>query len=149
MNVVNFLLFDYFHTKKGFFESLSYAFRAQFSYPDGKEKSPFWKYWGSMMVTYMIINIVVSIFTMIPLFIIMIKIFTVLDENSSSAASQNPFEGGLGILFFVIYGFSLLASFILMNVIYVNSGLMYYDSRTDLHRKVDLTEIDSIGTREN
>lgn len=41
MNVINFLMFDYFHTKKGFFESLSYAVRAQFSYKHGREKSPF------------------------------------------------------------------------------------------------------------
>lgn len=31
---------------------------------------------------------------------------------------------------------------------YVNAGLMYYDSRTDLHQKVELAEIDTIGINE-
>jgi len=35
-----------------------------------------------------------------------------------------------------------------MNMQYVNSGLMYYDSRTDLHQKTELAEIETIGTHE-
>jgi hypothetical protein len=35
-----------------------------------------------------------------------------------------------------------------MNLNYVNAGLMYYDSRLDLHRNEDFTEIESIGINE-
>ena len=145
MNVVNFLMFDYFNTKKGFFESLSYAVRAQFSYKNGREKSPFWKYWGSTIVMYFIIQTITSIFTMIPMMFIFGGMMTI---PQTGELQQNPFEGPMGIVFFLFYGFSLLVSFVMINVIFVNSGLQYYDSRTDLHRNVDLSEIDTIGTHE-
>lgn len=143
MNTGNFLLFDYFHTKKGFFESLSYAIRSQFSYPNGNQQSPFWKYWGSTMVLYIILQVITTIFTMIPMVIMMTSLFTMQDK--SGQLSQNPFEGGMGIVFFVTYGVALLVSFVLGNIIYVSAGLMYYDSRTDLHQKEDLSEIETIG----
>ncbi len=145
MNVVNFLMFDYFNTKKGFFESLSYAVRAQFSYKNGREKSPFWKYWGSTIVMYFIIQTITSIFTMIPMMFIFGGMMTI---PQTGELQQNPFEGPMGIVFFLFYGFSLLVSFVMINVIFINSGLQYYDSRTDLHRTVDLSEIDTIGTHE-
>ena len=145
MNVVNFLMFDYFNTKKGFFESLSYAVRAQFSYKNGREKSPFWKYWGSTIVMYFIIQTIASIFTMIPMMFIFGGMMTIPETGE---LQQNPFEGPMGIVFFLFYGFSLLVSFVMINVIFVNSGLQYYDSRTDLHRNIDLSEIDTIGTHE-
>lgn len=145
VNVVNFLMFDYFHTKKGFFESLSYALRAQFSYNNGREKSPFWKYWGSTIIMYIIVQIITSVFTFIPMIIMVTGMYTV---PQGGELPQNFMEGSMGILFFVIYGISILVSFLLMNIIFVNSGLQYYDSRTDLHRNIDLSEIDSIGTNE-
>ncbi|MDQ0476982.1 DUF4013 domain-containing protein [Chryseobacterium sp. MDT2-18] len=145
MNIVNFLMFDYFNTRKGFFESLSYAVRAQFSYRNGREKSPFWKYWGSTVVMYLIIQTVSSIFTMIPMMFIFGGMMTV---PQTGELQQNPFEGTMGIFIFIIYGISLLFSFLMINVIFVNSGLQYYDSRTDLHRNLDLSEIDTIGSNE-
>ncbi|MFC6269286.1 DUF4013 domain-containing protein [Frigoriflavimonas asaccharolytica] len=141
MNVVNFLLYDFLHTKKGFFESLSYAVRSQFSYSHQREKSPFWKYWGSTTIMYIIIQVITSIFTTIPLFMIMFSAFTVKEKGGN----ENPFDS-LGIMFFVFYGLAILMSLILSNIIYVNSGLLYYDSRTDLHRDKNLEEIDTIGT---
>ena len=145
MNSVNFLMFDYFNTKKGFFESLSYAVRAQFSYKNGREKSPFWKYWGSTIVMYFFIQTIASIFTMIPMMFIFGGMMTIPETGD---LQQNPFEGPMGIFIFILYGVSLLFSFLMINVIFVNSGLQYYDSRTDLHRNIDLSEIDTIGTHE-
>lgn len=144
MNVINFLMFDYFHTKKGFFESLSYAVRAQFSYKHGREKSPFWKYWGSTAVIYLMIQMISGIFTFIPLLLVMGGMYTV----PQNGVDDNPFQGTMGVLFFIIYGISILVSFIMINVVFINAGLQYYDSRTDLHRNVDLSEIDTIGTHE-
>jgi hypothetical protein len=60
---------------------------------------------------------------------------------------QNPFTGTLGMIFCILWNFN--AAFILLsNLLYVNAGLMYYDSRTDLHQKVELEEIDTIGINE-
>ena len=141
MNVVNFIMYDYLNTKKGFFESLSYGLRSQFSYKSQRERSPFWKYWGSTLIMYIIIQVITTIFTMIPMFIMMFSVFT---NAKNGSANQNPM-GEMGIMFFVFYGVAILASFILSNIIYVNAGLLYYDSRTDLHRDKNFQEIDSIG----
>ncbi len=147
MNVINFLLFHYFHTGQGFFESLSYAFRSQFSYANDRTKSPMWKYWGSTFILYLIINVITTIFMMVPMLIMMFRLFAVAD-GQGGVDPQNPFGGSMGVILFITYGLTVLVSFILMNLILVNGGLMYYDSRTDLHRNVDLSEIDTIGRNE-
>ena len=144
INMINFLMFDYFHTEKGFFKSLSYAVKSQFSYQNGRDRSPFWKYWGSTVIIYLMIQMITSVFTFIPMLIFSGVIFTVPQKGGP----QNLLEGSMGVMFFAIYGISLLISFLMINVVFVNSGLQYYDSRTDLHRNLDLSEIDMIGTNE-
>ncbi len=144
-NVITFLMYDYFNSDRRFFESLSYSIRAQFSYPNGSEKSPYWKYWGGSIIMITIISIISSVFTYIPLIFFYGAVLTSTPDGNFE---QNPFTGIFGIVFFVFYGVSMLLSFILSNLMYVNSGLMYYDSRTDLHQKVELAEIDTIGINE-
>lgn len=144
-NVVTFLMYDFFNSDRGFFESLSYSIRSQFSYPNGREKSPYWKYWGSMIIISIILYVVTSIFTLIPMLFFFGSLLT---STPDANFEQNPFIGTAGIFFFVMYGISILVSFFLSNMLYVNSGLMYYDSRTDLHQKVELAEIDTIGSNE-
>jgi len=144
-NVVTFLMYDYFNSNRGFFESLSYSIRSQFSYPNGREKSPYWKYWGSTIIVSIILYVVTSIFTFVPMMFFYGSLLTSAPDGNFE---QNPFAGTAGIFFFVLYGISMLVSFFLSNMLYVNSGLMYYDSRTDLHQKVELAEIDTIGNNE-
>jgi len=144
-NVITFLMYDYFNSKRGFFESLSYSIRSQFSYTNGREKSPFWKYWGSTVVISIILYVITTIFTAIPMIFFMLKITTTAPDANFE---QNPFAGSLGIMMFVMYGISLLVSFFLSNLLYVNSGLMYYDSRRDFHQKIELEEIETIGINE-
>jgi len=145
INIVNFLMYDMFNSKRGFFESLSYSIRSQFSYAHGREKSPYWKYWGSTLVISILLYIITTIFTIIPVIIFYASIFTSTPDGDFE---ENPFSGMMGIMFFVVYGISLLVSFFLSNLMYVNSGLMYYDSRRDLHQQVELAEIDTIGINE-
>ncbi len=144
-NVITFLMYDYFNSKRGFFESLSYSIRSQFSYTNGRERSPFWKYWGSTVVISIILYVITTIFTAIPMIFFMLKITTTAPDANFE---QNPFAGSLGVMMFVMYGISLLVSFFLSNMLYVNSGLMYYDSRRDFHQKIELEEIETIGINE-
>ncbi len=144
-NVVNFLMYDFFNSKRGFFESLSYSIRSQFSYANGREKSPYWKYWGATLIMSIILYVITTIFTMVPMIIFFASLFT---SAPNGEFEQNPFAGTMGILFFVVYGISMLVSFFISNLLYVNSGLLYYDSRTDLHQQVELAEIDTIGINE-
>lgn len=144
-NVITFLMYDYFNSGRGFMESLSYSIRSQFSYPNGSEKSPYWKYWGGAFVMFIITTIVSSVFTYIPMIFFYGSVLTTSPDGNFE---QNPFTGAFGIAFFVFYGISMLFSFFLSNLLYVNAGLMYYDSRTDLHQKIELEEIDTIGINE-
>ncbi|MDF2831093.1 DUF4013 domain-containing protein [Chryseobacterium indoltheticum] len=144
-NVITFLMYDYFNSKRGFFESLSYSIRSQFSYTNGRERSPFWKYWGSTVVISIILYVITTIFTAIPMIFFMLKITTTAPDANFE---QNPFAGSLGVMMFVMYGISLLVSFFLSNMLYVNSGLMYYDNRRDFHQKIELEEIETIGINE-
>ncbi|MCX8525149.1 DUF4013 domain-containing protein [Chryseobacterium formosus] len=145
INVINFLMFDYFNSNRGFFESLSYSIRSQFSYANNREGSPFWKYWGATIVILIILYVITTVFTMIPMIFFMLKITTMAPDGNFE---QNPFAGSFGIIIFVMYGVSTLISFFLSNILYVNSGLMYYDSRRDFHQKVELEEIETIGINE-
>lgn len=144
-NVSAFLMYDYFNTKRGFLESLSYSIRSQFSYPNGNEKSPYWKYWGASIIMFIIMYMITSVFTFVPMIFMYGSILTSAPDGNFEG---NPFTGAMGIIFFLFYGVSILASLILSNLMYINAGLMYYDSRTDLHTKIELEEIETIGINE-
>lgn len=144
-NVITFICYDYFNENRTFFESLSYAMRAQFSYPNGREKSPYWKYWGSTTVMGVLFYIASGVLSGIPIILFIARIST---SAPDAQFEKNPLDGGFGILMFVLYGVSSLISMLLMNVMYINSGLMYYDSRTDFHQQAELQEIETIGNNE-
>lgn len=144
-NVSSFLMYDYFNTKRGFIESLSYSIRSQFSYPNGSEKSPYWKYWGGSIIMFIIMYMITSVFTFIPMFFVYGSLLT---STPNGNLEENPFTGTAGIIFFIFYGISMLVSLFLSNLMYINTGLMYYDSRTDLHQKAELEEIETIGINE-
>src|SRR6218665_2308330 len=148
MNVVNFTLFHHLNTNKGFFEALSYAMRVNFADMFDSSKAKFWKYWASTVITFIIIYIVLMVFTIVPSMFIGFGMATIPEMGTAQTNPADLFSGGFGILFFLIYGVSTFVSFMLYNVIYVNAGLQYYDSREDLHRGLDLNEIDTIGKSE-
>ena len=60
----------------------------------------------------------------------------------------NPFTGTTAVILVVTYMVSIFVSYLLMNMIAVNSGLMYYDNRTDIHQQFDMQEIYRIGQNE-
>lgn len=136
LNIINFTFFDYFNTQRSYFDALREGFRIQFS--------AFWKYFGSTVIIYIVMQVVSYAFTILPMSILMGTFLTVPDAGNS----ENFKEGTFFVILFIIYFISIVLSLLLSNIIYVNSGLMYYDSRKDLHRSLDIQEIDSIGTGE-
>ncbi len=146
-NIISMTLYDHLNTKKGFFGALSYSMRMQLGEMFDIKKTKFWKYWASTIVMYIALYVISLIFTMVPYFIMMFGIFT----QPTSTTMLDPTQlmtGTMGIIFFVIYGISILVSSVLYNLLSVNAGLMYYDSRADLHRNIDISEIDTIGNNE-
>lgn len=144
LNIINFLLFDYLHTNKSFFNSLNYSIQSQFLYTTSYwQPSPFWKYWLSTVAIYFIVQTISTIFTIIPVFLLIGGMLTIPQQGG-----EEEFLKNFMIIFFVFYVVAIFVSLILSNILYIHSGLMYYDSRTDLHQHKDLTEIDSIGKNE-
>lgn len=141
-NAVMFLVYDFIYSDRGFFESLSYAIRSQFSYANGSEKTPYWKYWGSTTILFVLYYVITSVITAIPMFILMMRIMVTTTEKN---IEQDPFAGGFGAVIMIVYGIAVIISSLLINILYVNSGLLYFDSRRDLHQKLDMEEIDTIG----
>ena len=53
------------------------------------------------------------------------------------------------ILMAIVYAVSIACTIVLNNLIYVNAGFMYYDSRTDLHRNVTFLKSILLGLVNN
>lgn len=123
-------LFDYLNTENSYFTSLGNGFRYMFS-------KNFWKYIGNAIVTYLIIQAIASIFTIIPVFL--------LGASMASGSVEGNNNTYIVILTVVTYALSIMSSLIMSNLLYVNIGLMYYDSREDLQREAYFDEIDTIG----
>lgn len=141
-NVMNFMLYHLYNSKDNFFTSLSYAVRAQFSYLHAAQGSPFWKYWGSTLIMVFMYYVITMIFTLVPTMILMGGSL-VNSQGFGAASGENT---AFAILMFVFQFLAMAVSLLLYNFIFVNGGLQYYDSRTDLHRNVHLSEIDTIGS---
>jgi len=133
INIINFTLMDMYHAEEGFFAALNEAFKIQFT--------KFWKYIGSTIVMYIIIQAVTTILVIIPMSIFGVRTFLSANQMQSTSPS-------FVIMVVVLYFFTIVLSLFLYNLIAINAGLMYYDGREDLHEKVALDELDAIGKRE-
>ncbi|WP_260129593.1 hypothetical protein [Elizabethkingia anophelis] len=138
VNIINFTLFNMYNTNDGFFSSIGKAFRIQFS-------KDFWKYIGSTFIIYLLINVVTTIFAFIPMMFLYGYILTTVSTTPDAIGLDSSF---FMILMAIVYAVSIACTIVLNNLIYVNAGFMYYDSRTDLHRNVTFSEIDTIGSGE-
>lgn len=139
-NIYFFLLYHYFSDKgNGFFASLSYAIRSQFGYIyHGNMSSPFWTYFGVTAIFIFISQIVQSGFSLL------VPIFIAIIESVNNADYEIVILGLGGVIYFLI----VIFSFLLGNVTSVASGLMYYDSRSDLHAQRNWSEIQNIGKKD-
>lgn len=133
MNIVNLAIYEYYHTENGFFGSLSFAFRTQVS-------ERFFKYWGSTVISLLIIQVISSVFSIIPIAIAFGKVLLYPGEEDMESMTS--------IIMFVTYVLSFIVSFMLNNIVYVNTGLMYYDAKKEFHKDIQLFEIESIGRGE-
>jgi hypothetical protein len=126
--------YDYLNEEIGVFEALGRGF--------AKLKQNFWPITGSTTVMYVIIQTVSTIFIAIPYIFGMIQLFTdVQSQGSPSAETFSVF----GIMMVIVMCISILASFILNNVLIVNSGIIYYSLKDENEDISILSDIDLIG----
>lgn len=125
--------YEYINFDKGYFEALSDGF--------SKMKSQYFSIVGSLMLMYIIIQITMTVFTMIPYFIGMVSMFTSLEQNPGSTEGLATF----GIMMAIIMVITILMSYILNNLMLINQGLAHYSRRENDENISSQDSIDLIG----
>ncbi|WP_447636447.1 hypothetical protein [Flavobacterium microcysteis] len=135
-SMITLAFYDYLTTENGYFTSLGNAI--------GYLKKQFWPIVGVTMLMYMIVQIIMSIFSMIPYVIAMVILFTSI-ENNTTGPTQDALST-FGIIMTVIFVTIILTNYILNNLLVINQGMIYYSRREHDENNVTFGEIDSIGT---
>jgi hypothetical protein len=132
--LVQLSFYEYLNSEIGVFDALGKGFE--------KLKQNFWPIVGSTVVMYFIIQIVVTIFSMVPYVIGIANMITSI-ENGSSQEETLSF---LSIMMVLFMCFAMLFSYVLNNLLVVNNGIIYYSLREQNENKNTLNDIDLIGT---
>jgi hypothetical protein len=126
--------YEYLNAEIGIFDALGKGFE--------KLKQNFWPIIGSTIVMYFIVQIVISIFSTVPYLIGIATVFTSI-ENQGSPEESLSF---LSIMMVVFMCLAMLFSYILNNLLVVNSGIIYYSLREQNENRNTINDIDLIGT---
>lgn len=126
--------YEYMNSEIGVFDALGKGFE--------KLKQNFWPIVGSTVVMYFIIQIVISIFSMVPYVIGIASMFSSI-ENGNPQEETLSFFSIMMVLFMCL---AMLFSYILNNLLVVNNGIIYYSLREQNENKTTLSDIDLIGT---
>lgn len=133
MSWIHLIFYHYISSEDNFFGSFGAAF--------GDLKQQFWPIVFSTLIMYIIIQIVNTIFTMIPYVFGMASILTsAKDVNNSN--ENYTFMSTIMTLIFII---SMLVSYILNNLILINQGMVYYSQRDYDENISESSSIDTIG----
>lgn len=128
--------YDYISTDSSYFDALGNGFNLL--------KQKFWPVVGSTAVMYVIMQITVSVVSMIPYFIGIASMFTTLDNTPGTPDSETlTFFMIMLVITMVV---SILLNFILQNLLLVNQGIIYYSLREENENNTPKSEMDLIGT---
>lgn len=127
-------LYEHLNSDEGFFPAIRKAFGYIFK--------QFWPIVGSTIIIYMLIQVILTIISLIPYIIGMISIFSNAEDISTNGADA---FSTIGIVMTIVFAISILANYILHNLLMINQGMIYYNSREIIENKSSFNEIDSIG----
>lgn len=126
--------YEYLNSDKGLFTAYGQGFRSIVN--------QYFPIVGSTMVIYIIIQITMSVFTMIPYMFGIVSVFTSTRDLNGEADTYSTF----GIMMTIIMVISILMNYILNNILLVNQGLVYYSRiEYDENKSADHS-IDLIGS---
>jgi hypothetical protein len=126
--------YEYLNNDKPFFKAFSSGFK--------HIKNQYFPNVGSLMIIYIIVQITMSVFTMIPYAFGMASVFT---STRNSSVEPGSFSAAK-IMFTVIIVVSILMSFILNNLLLINQGLVYFSRREYDENISSKDSIDLIGS---
>lgn len=133
MAIYNVAFYIYINDRNvGFVDAFKLAFR--------HVKANLWPIVGANFVIYMLIQIVSSVITFIPMMIGMGSIFTSLDSGENF--DKNGFSSMMGIIMVL----SIIVSYLLQNLIILCNGMVYYTMQEANQSPHIRSEIDLIGS---
>lgn len=132
---MNLSLYVYMNSNTGFLEALGKGFNLM------KEK--FWPIVGSNLIMLVIVQIVLTVLSMIPYVIGMASVFT--SAQTQSFEEENAFSF-VGIMMAIVFVFSILLNYVLNNILLINNGVIYYSLREHSENNQQQSEIDLIGS---
>lgn len=127
----------YFMTNEslGFFEAMGKSF-------DGLTKK-FWPATFSNLIMWVIVQVLLGIITMIPYIIYM---FLFLVPSIEGNGDVEDTFASFGIIMSILIVISTLLNLILMNLVWINNGMLFYSFKEASENKQTLDDIDLIGT---
>jgi len=133
---VNISFYHYLNSNERLFPSLSIGFKYL--------KQQFWTNIGSTLIILIIIQTVMTIFTVIPYLFGMANIFTNFSPQSDPISSDK--FSALPMLMTLVMVISLVTNYILSNLIIVHQGLIYYSQKETEENTSTKHSIDLIGS---
>ena len=133
VSFVNLTFFYYMNSNEGFFSAIGDAYETV--------KGQFWPIVGSTAVMFFIIQMVSTVFTLVPYFFGMASMFTTLESGSM----EDRFSV-LSIMISIVFVMSTIVSYILNNLILINQGMIYYSHIENSESSISNDSIDLIGT---
>ena len=133
LSFVQLTFFYYMNSDQGFFTAISDAYDTV--------KNQLWHIVGTTAVMMIIIQIVSTIFTMIPYVFGMASMFTTLESGDSEEAFSI-----ISMMMSIVMVISIIVSFIFNNLLLVNQGMIYYSHIENSESSFYVDSLDLIGT---
>lgn len=135
MSWIHLSFYYYMNSDQGFFNAIGDGFDTI--------KQQFWPIVGTTAIMYIIIQIVNTIFTMIPYIFGMASMFSTISDPNSGAGDK---FSAISVMMSIIMVISTIVSFIFNNLILINQGMIYYSHIENAEGNTSTNAIDLIGT---
>ncbi|GGD26164.1 hypothetical protein [Flavobacterium orientale] len=132
---MNISLYVYLNSDSGFLNALGKGFTII--------KNKFWPIVGASLVMLVIIQVILTVLTMIPYVFGVASIFT--SAQNSGFDDNNPFSF-MSIILSIVFVASVILNYVLNNIQLINSGIIYYSSCEEEENNQPKNAIEMIGS---
>lgn len=120
--------------------SLTDAFKSAWNYL----KNGFWKNVFSTIISYVLVQVMVTVVTMIPYIFLFISIFAGMNEPGA----QSETFSSIGIIFTIVLLVAIISSYVFGNFMLVNQSFIYFSEKEAAENTSTKSDIDLIGTHD-
>lgn len=120
--------------------SLTDAFKTAWNYL----KNGFWKNVFSTIISYVLVQVMVTVVTMIPYIFLFISIFAGMNDPGA----QSETFSSIVIIFTIVLLVAIISSYVFGNFMVVNQSYIYFSEKEAAENTSTKTDIDLIGTHE-